>query len=88
MIDFIVTIVLLLIIASIAIFGISVVMGAFTSYSFDALNGDSLILLLRMYKVLKYTRILVIISLFISIVVKSFQFIRAKKAEESRKLNQ
>lgn len=78
-VDFCVTIALLIIMAGTAVFGISIVLEAFTSYDFDV-TGDSLAMLLRMYNILKYTRMAVLAILFVSVAAKSLQFVKTKES--------
>lgn len=78
-INFGVTIALLTVIAGIAIIGINMAMEPFTLYNFNVTDETSKIILLKMYRILKFTRIALTIMLFTSIVVKSAQFVSSKE---------
>lgn len=82
-INFGVTIALLVVMASVAIIGISTVMEPFTSYYFNGMDEASKGMLLQMYGVLRNTRLIMIAVLFISVAIKSFQFLRERMGENT-----
>lgn len=71
-----VTTILFLVMAGVSIIGISMVMKPFTLYNFNGIDEVSTKMLLQMYEILKSTRLIIIITLLISIIIKSFQFCR------------
>lgn len=77
-----VTIALLIIMAGIAIVGISMAMEPLTLYDFNMADEASKEMLLKIFKVLKYTRMAIIIMLLVSILAKSFQFAKSKRNTE------